>query len=551
MSTHIKSDLDGDGVVHDLVIIGAGSVGLTMAAVWAQLGHRAVLVERHESQYGLPRAGHIDHEIMRLLQSLDAEESTVADAFETAYYRWVNAQGEMLLEFPWGEEGVSGWHSDFMQNSAILEASLLDQVKAGGAVTLLGGWELHELVERADHVEVVLTRVVLTPGEAAPQPTGETRTLRARYVVGADGANSRVRQLLGIQRDDLGFNEKWLVVDARRKRDFVLDFDSGQICDPRRPTTILPLGKDHRRWEWHISPEEDPADFERPEKAWELLGSLGIGPDDVEPVRQLVYTFEARTAQRWRTRRVFLAGDAAHTMPPFMGQGMCSGMRDAKNLAWKLDLVLSGLADQTLLDTYEAERRPHVADWTVISLESGRLSCVVDPEEARRRDDAFRDGFRPPIPEFPQLNTGVLHHDTRGHVVAPAGELGIQGRVTIDGRSDLFDRLVPGRRFIVLSLDPDPLAGLDPSAAAALGALGVETRSIVAADQDGDVVDIDGTYAAWMAERGIRTVIVRPDFYVFGAAATAADVPPLVDDLLGRLDLTTTRTGVDHAVASR
>jgi len=541
--------------IHDLLIVGAGSVGLTLAAVWAQLGREAVLVERHEQQYGLPRAGHIDHEIMRLLQSVDAEAPVVDDAYETAYYRWVNADGETLLDFPWGEEGVSGWHSDFMQNSAILEASLLDRVKAGGGVQMLDGWQAQEVHQREDHVELVVARVQRQVGNPAPQPTGEQRVLRGRYLVGCDGAGSRVRRAMGIDRDDLGFNEKWLVVDACKKRVLDIDFDSGQICDPRRPTTILPLGKHHRRWEWHISPQENPADFARPEKVWELLADLGVTPDDVDPVRQLVYTFEARTALQWRKGRVLLAGDAAHTMPPFMGQGMCSGMRDAKNLAWKLDLVVRGIADEALLDSYEQERRPHVADWTTISLESGRLSCVTDPEEARQRDAAFRAGFRPPIPEFPQLVTGVLHRDHGGKLMPPAGELGVQGRVTLRGRTDLFDRLIPDRRFIVLSLDPDPLSVLDQPQRAALDALGtvaVQLHSPEDAADSAFVVDVDHTYATWMAERGIRTVVMRPDFYVFGGVADLGELPTLITSLLIQAHIhVPSDAGEDHAVASR
>src|SRR5690606_978831 len=131
---------------------------------------------------------------------------------------------------------------------------------------------------------------------------------------------------------------------------------------------------------------------------WKLLAEQGVTQDDVEIVRQIVYTFEARIAQQWRKGRTFLIGDAAHTMPPFQGQGMCSGMRDAKNLAWKFDYVLRGIASPDLLDTYQEERYPHVYDWTVISLESGKIPCIVDPKQAEERDAKFRAGWLPPMP---------------------------------------------------------------------------------------------------------------------------------------------------------
>ncbi|CAL9647125.1 bifunctional 3-(3-hydroxy-phenyl)propionate/3-hydroxycinnamic acid hydroxylase [Streptomyces sp. enrichment culture] len=523
------------GRMHDLLIIGGGSVGLTMGATWAMLGRDAVVFDRQQHLYGLPRVGHIDHEIMRMLQQLGAEGPTLKDAYATRSYTWINAEGETLLEFPWGEKGISGWHSDYMQNSAILERSLLDRIRQSETVAHMPGWEVVDLVQFDDHVELTVERTRTAPGEPRPVLTGEQRRFRGRYVIACDGANSRTRQRLGIERDDLGFNEKWLVVDARIKRPFSLAFDSGQVCDPRRPTTVLPLGKDHRRWEWHLRPDENPEDFLRPDKAWELLAPFHVTPQDVEPVRQLVYTFEARIAHRWRSGRVFLAGDAAHTMPPFMGQGMCSGMRDARNLAWKLDLVLSGKADETLLDTYQVERDPHVRDWTVISLESGKIPCIIDPEEARKRDEMFRAGFRPPMPDFPQLAHGVLHRSSDGSLAAPAGELGLQGRVRIGDRTDLLDRLLPTTGFTVVSVTGDPRTALGSRRTSALERLGCAFHTVrppaPGIPDPTDIVDVDGTYAEYFRARDVEVVINRPDFYVFGGSDMTG-LTALADDLL-------------------
>ncbi len=543
-------------VVHDLLVVGAGSVGLTMAAVFGQLGRSAIVLEKHSEQYGLPRAGHIDHEVMRLLESLDAEGPTLNDAYATEYYKWINAEGETLLEFPWGEQGVSGWHSDYMQNSALLEASLLARVNADPQLAYCPGWQAVGLTQTEDGVELTVERAVPDPGSPVPRLTGERSTLRGRYLVACDGANSRIRSMLGVERLDLGFNENWLVVDARRKSDFKLPFDSGQICDPRRPTTVLPLGKHHRRWEWHLRPDENPADFASPAVAWRLLGDIGIGPADVEPVRQLVYTFEARLAQRWKVGRVFLAGDAAHTMPPFMGQGMCSGMRDAKNLAWKLDLVLSERAGTELLDSYQQERYPHVYDWTVISLESGKIPCIIDPDQARARDEMFRAGYRPPIPEFPQLVCGVLDVDADGVARAPAGELSVQGRVNSGGRVDLFDRLYPERGFVIVDTTGDPRDRLRPDQVQELANLGASFVFVALAetgntafgtDLDAAAIDVDGTYARWFEARGVDVAIVRPDFYVYGAARGTAAFQTLADALLAQL---VPRTGASRPTAT-
>lgn len=519
--------------IHDVVQIGMRPVGLTMAALVGQAGHTIAVAEKQHALYGLPRAGHIDHEIVRILQSLDCEGPVMEDSYPTLEYVWVNAVGEKLLEFDWGAPGISGWNSDYMQYQPILERALGDRIAGDTRVDVLMGWEAVDFREHEDHVEVVLRRTRMMEGDPRPVVTDEERVLRGRYVIAADGANSWVRRWLGIERDDLGFNERWLDVDARKKRDLEFEFDCGQRCDPQRPITILPLGRRHRRWECALLPGETVEEFERPETAWRLLAELGVGPDDVEIVRQLVYTFEARTALEWRRGRFFLTGDAAHTMPPFMGQGMCSGMRDAKNLAWKLDLVLRGLAPDALLDSYEPERRPHAHDWTVISLEAGKVPCTTDPAEARARDERSRAGWRPPMPDFPQLVTGVLAQGPSGDPSYPAGELGLQARVEREGRVGLFDDVFDaGARWQVISTAGDPRAALDADDAAFLEELGAVFAHV---GTGGDAADVDGRYAAYFAERGVAVVVNRPDFYVFGAAASLDGLPRLIADLRGRL----------------
>jgi 2-polyprenyl-6-methoxyphenol hydroxylase-like FAD-dependent oxidoreductase len=192
--------------IHDVVLIGLGPVGLTMAAVLGQAGHTVAAVERHAEFYGLPRAGHVDHEIVRILQSLDVEDPLLADSYPTLEYRWVNATGETLLEFDWGAPGISGHHSHYMQYQPVLEGALAGRVQADPAVAILQGWEAVGFTDHGDHVEVTARRLE------------EERVLRGRYLVGADGAGSAVRRALGIEREDLGFNERWLDVDARKKR---------------------------------------------------------------------------------------------------------------------------------------------------------------------------------------------------------------------------------------------------------------------------------------------------------------------------------------------
>ena len=512
--------------VFDVILVGRGPVGLSMAAMLAQAGRTVALGERHRDLYGLPRAGHIDHEIVRVLQSLGAAEPVLADSYPTTEYVWKNAAGETLLEFNWGAKGISGYNSDYMQFQPILERALSDRVAESPLVADYSGWELTGLIESGYGFEGDLHRTMAA---------GEAMALRGRYLVAADGANSPIRRALGIEREDLGFNERWLVVDVRKKRGFALDFDCGQICDPARPITVLPLGKRHRRWEWAMLPGDTVEELERPEPAWQLLAPWGVTPDDAEIVRQLVYTFEARLAVQWRKGRAFLIGDACHTMPPFMGQGMCSGIRDAKNLAWKLDLVLRGVATPDLLDSYQAERFPHARDWTLISLEAGKVTCTLDHEVARERDERFRQGWLPPMPDFPKLVAGII--DT-GAEAAPGlpGELALQGRVERARTTDLFDNLFAPRGFCVLSTVADPRSALPASQIAFLERIGTVFAYVGAPGQAAaDAVDVDGTYRDYFARHGIEVVVNRPDFYVFGAARRLADLPALGGRLMRHL----------------
>ncbi|WFU91357.1 bifunctional 3-(3-hydroxy-phenyl)propionate/3-hydroxycinnamic acid hydroxylase (plasmid) [Rhizobium sp. CC1099] len=521
---------------YDLAIVGRGPVGLALAALAAQLNLKTVIIERHRDLYALPRAGHVDHEIVRLFQSLGVADAMLADSYPTTEYVWVNQDRELLLEFDWGAKGISGYNSDYMQFQPVFETALGEKVSSAATVSQLLGWEAQSMIENADGVVLTLARSEMVSGQARPIATNEIQTIGARYVVAADGANSGVRRMLGIDRDDFGFNEKWLVVDARKKREFSLDFDCGQICDPRRPVTVLPLGKRHRRWEWALLPGEAAADLEQPKMAWKLLAEQNVFSDDVEIIRQLVYTFEARHAQEWSKGRIFLAGDAAHTTPPFMGQGMCSGLRDAKNLAWKLDLVLRGISEPSILDTYEQERSPHTRDWTIISLEAGKVPCTLDQEEARLRDEKFRSGWMPPMPDFPKLVEGILASPETGSPVYLNGTLSLQAPVLKDGKRALFDEFFPSTRFVVISTVANPASVLSQSRIDALERIGV-WFVYVGPEADADIQDIDGAYGTYFRENNIEVLIQRPDFYVFGASEKLSDLGSLADDLLDQLHL--------------
>jgi 2-polyprenyl-6-methoxyphenol hydroxylase-like FAD-dependent oxidoreductase len=528
--------------IYDVAIVGYGPGGQCLAALLGAMGHRVAAFERYPHLYNLPRAGHIDHEALRMVQSIGDADRLAATLWEVRdEYVWINQDGAVLMLQPALErvDAVSGWYSDFTQWQPNLERELDAGARAAGVEVNLG-WQVVALTNSEDRVELTVNRVQAT-GDGKISPTPETRKVGARYVVGADGANGFVRPAMGIARDDLGFNERWLVVDLETLRPVTLRPNIGQICDPARPTLVMPLGTSHRRFEWMLLPGETDTEMERPETAWGLLAEFGVTPQSHKIARQIVYTFEARTAEQWRRERVLLSGDAAHTMPPYAGQGLLSSLRDSNNLAWKLDLVLRGLVPEALLDSYEQERRPHVQSWTEISLAEGRVSCELDPVKAAARDARFLSGEKLAHPPAPKLERGILQLAPRHEIV---GTLGLQARIRAADREGRFDDLMGSSRFTVLTVSEAPQSVLSDSQLDELYQLDAVVARVVAPGgptSDG-LVDIDGRYRAYFDKHGIAAFISRPDFYVFGVVNELKDLPALVDALLSQLKTGGTRS---------
>ena len=501
----MTSPADDDRDV-DVAIVGFGPVGQALAALLGAAGHRVAAFERHDEIYRLPRAVHLDHEIMRLLQGLGVADAVAGDMLAASEYHWLGADGDPLMTLAAPVPALSGWETDYLFFQPALEAELDACARRHASVSVERGWTATDLAQDAGGATLTLRR-----GDDA-------RTVRARWVVGADGANSVVRQTLGATRRDLGFRERWFVVDVEPRDMSALDLPAGcQWCDPRRPTTHVQSGLRHRRWEFMLLPDEREEDFDEA-RAWELLAPW-FAPGDGRLTRHAVYEFRSMLADELRVGRTFLVGDAAHLTPPFLGQGLCAGLRDAANLAWKLDLVLRGVAPDALLDTVEPERQPQTEWFIAFAVELGKVLCERDPEKAAERDATLRAAGPPPALAHPPLGTGgALHRDDD----PLAGRLAVQGRVALDGRAGLLDDLTGGG-FTLIARDGDPLADVAPEDRAALDALGARFA--------------DGRTTAWLEEHGVHAVLVRPDFYVFGSAAAPADIPALVRDLRERLTI--------------
>jgi 3-(3-hydroxy-phenyl)propionate hydroxylase len=350
-----------------------------------------------------------------------------------------------------------------------------------------------------------------------------------------------VRKQLGIGIEDLAFDEWWMVVDTLTSEPDKRPAKSFQYCWPSRPGTFVPGPGRLRRWEIKLLPGEDPEVAGAADNVLRLLKGF-TDTSDLSIWRSAVYRFHALLGQSWRDRRVLLMGDAVHQTPPFLGQGLCAGIRDAANLAWKLALMLRGNADDALLDSYESERKPHVRAVVASAKEFGTIIGELDPEAAARRDARLRaelkSGKAVTIRQkfIPDLADGLIAQDAK-----LAGRLFVQPRVrAADGHIKRLDDELRAE-FAIVARTRAAMSGLSEAALSSWRRLGGE-RIVIAASGEGSnaegiltVVETERLFSDWMSDNGVEAVIVRPDRYVFGGAASAGELDRLVADLVGKL----------------
>ena len=533
---------------YDVIVLGYGPVGQALALMLGRQGRSVAVCDRWPERYPLPRAVCIDHEIYRVLTANGMGSVLPSISHQGPKYQWFNAAWEELLVIDWSAESISGGTEVNFVHQPTLELAISKAVSTLSNVDSHLGWEAMSVVQDEQECQVELR-----------EQTGEVKHLTGSYVVGCDGANSITRKQIGGVQEDRGFEADWLVIDVLLRHEKTIEQlkipAAGQYCNPVRPTTIVPAGvrdgKMFRRWEFMRLPGESIEDMESEAKVWQLLEPWA-GPEALELVRSKVYTFRSLLAESWRDRRLLLAGDAAHVMPPFMGQGMCSGVRDAWNLAWKLGLILDGKASERLLDTYQAERMPHVSQIIDLSIYLGRMICTADPLEAEQRDFAFKNKTAPPPPAFPQLTSGILRRTGAkgaGDVQQGAGLLSPHVTVEGDSSKGRLDEVV-GLGFLLITTNANPRACFDARTVAALDELGLRFVSLASDPGKGCFRDVDGRMRPFLEQHGWDTMIVRPDFYIYGGASGFTDQMNLVGDLLADLALAGVRPPVRQLVAS-
>lgn len=521
---------------YDIAIVGYGPVGQTAAILLGRLGHHVCVFERRPALYPRPRAVHYDDEVARIFQRLGIAEELRPLTEPATTYEWQNGRGQTLLLLDRSRPGPSGWPAATMFSQPQLERILDRTAKRAPTVEVRQGWEVTDLQDTGEAVRLSLRQGRDADGEWVP--SGPPQEVLARYVIGCDGAGSLVRERMHTPVEDLGFAFDWLIADTVPRDPGLLAGVNLQRCDPARPTTLVSGGPGRRRWEWMLLPGETREQVEDREFVWSMLARSGIGPEDVELERHAVYTFRARWAERWREGRLLLAGDAAHLMPPFAGQGMCSGIRDAFTLAWHLDLVLTGRAHAATLDDYTSERRGHLQHAIAVSVELGKVISVTDEAQAAARDELLLAAAADPAaaaiePPAPVLGPG-LHEGPPWGEAGGAGTLFPQGRALVDGRTRLLEDATGGG-FVLYALGADPRAPLDPEARRFMRDL---DASFVEIDER---LDLDGVYRAWFQAHGCAVALVRPDFYVFGTEQAHDGAGRLVQRLRAALTTPATR----------
>ncbi|WP_433634937.1 bifunctional 3-(3-hydroxy-phenyl)propionate/3-hydroxycinnamic acid hydroxylase [Nocardia sp. CA-120079] len=513
--------------VYDVAIVGFGPAGAAAANLAGQLGLNTVVLERDLDVFPRQRAISVDAEAMRIFRNIGLYDEVTSRMHRGVGVNFTGLNGKPFLRvLPIPTEHCDEAQANFF-HQPWLEEALREGAKRWPTVQIRCGWEHQSISQDSDGVTLRIADVA----------SDRTDSIRARYVLACDGGSSSVRKDLGITFAGKSYSEQWMDVQAKIKRPLHSTPYFEFLCSPERPGVKCPCPGGHYRWEWRINPGEDADQMLQEYRLWELLGEHGVTPDDVEITRTWSYTFHVRKCAQWRVGRVLMIGDAAHVMPPFAGQGVSGAFRDAANVVWKIAAVLRRQADESLLDTYQAEREPHHDAMTAAAIRIGRLVMPPNRAVAWIRDVSFRLLRKLPgvevalskkVLEPAPLTTGYLDLPAGRGKRGPVGQLIKAVPMAAPGvRIEHIDQVI-GDGWAILGMDADPRAEMAPELVSAWDAYRPNYFTVRPGNSvvgEGEIGDPLGRLWEWMQQYDIRFVIVRPDRYVYAAARSAQQLP--------------------------
>jgi 3-(3-hydroxy-phenyl)propionate hydroxylase len=491
------------GATYDVAVIGYGPTGATAANLLGQLGLKVLVVDRDPDVYGRARAISTDEEVIRVWQSVGLADRLQQDMLPDRPMNFVDADGVPFIDLKITPRGTGHPPQQFLYQPAV-DHVLRDGVARFPNVDVLLEHECLRVLPKGDEVELML----------ADLRADTFKRIRASYVIAADGGSSPTRGQLGVGYTGRTYGERWVIIDTKVLKEWDSHDRLRFHCNPERPTVDCPTPLGHHRWEYPARTDEDEQELLREEAIWKVLGDQGITGEHVEIQRAVIYSHHVRVADRWRVGRILLAGDAAHAMPPWIGQGMSAGVRDAANLCWKLAAVINGQAPDSLLDSYQAERKPHVTEVTRRACRAGRIITERNRVVAAMRNHVLRV-----LTRLPGVSAGLVklawipdarygegffaagHRAAGWQIPQPWVSDGAGATVRLD---DLLDR-----QWAVV------YTGAPPDGAHAWTQLGVRTLRVN-----------EPALSRWLQGRKAAAVVLRPDGFIYAAAESGQLLPP-------------------------
>jgi 3-(3-hydroxy-phenyl)propionate hydroxylase len=489
---------------YDVAVIGYGPTGATAANLLGQLGLKVLVVDRDADVYNRARAISTDEEVMRIWQSVGLADRLQQDMLPDRPLNFVDAAGVPFIDLKISPRGAGHPPQQFLYQPAV-DHVLREGVQRFPNVDVLLEHECLRVAPKGDEVEVML----------ADLRTDTFKRFHASYVIAADGGSSPTRGQLGIGYAGRTFTERWVVIDTKVLKEWDAHDRLRFHCDPAQPTVDCPTPLGHHRWEYPARSDASDQDLLREEAIWKVLGNQGITREHVKILRAVIYSHHVRVADRWRVGRIFLAGDAAHAMPPWIGQGMSAGVRDAANLCWKLAAVINGQAPESVLDSYQAERKPHVTDVTRRACRTGWIITQRNRAIAVARNHVLRTLTRVPgVDERLQKITWIPAARYREGFFAAGGQRAVGWQIPqpwvrdANGARVRLDDVLGGRWAIVH-------IGQPPSGSQAWTDLGIPTIRVS-----------DPALSQWLRDRKATAAVLRPDGFIYAAAGSGQPLPP-------------------------